>query len=146
MSATLQQECYAALWSALFRATHSLDRYIEVDDVQAGRLLPPTRPHVPVLDPQGPLATQSASLMADQPAPPRRDAMFPHIERDPQYHWIPRSELIPTRDSAYETLRRARGAPGFHQGEVVPEGQMFRVNHLYRFPRVQYPAPAQETQ
>lgn len=223
MSATLQQDCYAALWSALFIATHSLDRYAGQGELfnrdqgdpdpapapkpdhfpdtprkpaheyrQSEEIFPGgrdahdrealvrqamSRPNVvdakiephekgvrlrilhgqtndpspqprhtprPSFTTREPLATEPGTAgldLGDRPGP-----MFPGIERTPEHHWIQQSTVVPDKPSAQGMLAQQRQQVGFHHGEVVPAGQMWRVNRLYRFNRVQYPTPAQETQ
>jgi len=169
MSATMQQDCYAALWCALFNA--SLDRYAgqgelfnrdrgpeltgpasstwpDPDDAADPGLndLPlPKRPRPRALhEPDAERAAENLQGRVDLgrlDLGPRPGPMFPGIERTPEHHWIERSTVVPTESSARLLANTEGDKHGFHVGEVVPAGQMWRVNRLYRFPRVQYPQP-----
>jgi len=96
----------------------------------------PTGTHEPSFTTEAPLATQHGAQGLD--LGPRPAQMMPEIHRDPAYHWMEQSTVLPTRDSAESMLAEHRHRVGFHDGEIVPAGQMFRVNRLYRFPRVMY--------
>jgi hypothetical protein len=167
MTETLQRDCYAALWCALFSARHTLDRYADQGELFS-RDREPTAPgsatwHDPddaadpgLNDPPAPgrprpraLHEPDAAREADNrqnrvdlgslDLGPQPGPMLPGIERDPGYNWIPRTSLHTTKQRAYEILEQKKRERGFHAGEVVPAGEFWRVNHLYRFPHVQYP-------
>lgn len=159
----IRQDCHATLWSALFSAHHSLDRY-----AAQGELFPEGEPEP---DPTDPPASRPASPRPQRTQRPQRPAfhqpdaeraaenrrehvdlgklntgekpgpMFPAIARDPAFHWIEQTSMIPSKGSAEALLRERSGKRGYHAGEIVPAGDFWRVNHLYRFPRVQYPKP-----
>jgi hypothetical protein len=63
---------------------------------------------------------------------------FPWVERDDQHSWRPTTGLFPDRDSAHGQLAQAKSERGYHTGHVVPSGDFWRVNVLYRYPHVQY--------
>jgi hypothetical protein len=169
MSATLQQDCYAALWCAIFHARHSLDRYAGQGELfNRDRGPEPTAPASPTWpdpddaadpgfrDPPAPgrsrpqafhepdaaklaEARQGAIGASPLKTEPRERDPFPWVPRDDQHSWRPTTGLFPDRDSAHGALAQAKSERGYHTGHVVPSGDFWRVNVLYRYPHVQYP-------
>jgi hypothetical protein len=166
MSATTTQECYAALWCALFNAT--LDRYTGQEELFNRDQGPePTTPASSTwpdpddaadpgfADPKRPaprpraLHEPDAAKLAEAQAgatgastlkiEPRERDPFPWVERDDQHSWRPTTGLFPDKDSAHGALAQAKSERGYHTGHVVPSGELWRVNVLYRYPHVQYP-------
>jgi len=148
MSQSLYVDLYAALWplTAPERYAGQLDLFDRDQDPERPRptrAAPAERPrpapsfHMPDArrfkeNRQDPVGHDELKT-GDAPG-----EMFPEIPRDKAFTWRPFRRLLMSRASAEGELRSRSREPGYHAGGIEPAGDYFRVNVLYRYPRIKY--------